>query len=94
MAGYRCSSIEITKTYDRVAWFDDLKVVLLEVGCKNKPVVFLFSDTQIVMEAFQKTLTNLLNAGDIPNIYSPEEIEKIISAVRPLASKAGKSERR
>ena len=94
MAGYRCSSIEITKTYDRVAWFDDLKVVLLEAGCKNKPVVFLFSDTQIVMEAFLEDINNLLNAGDIPNIYLPEEIEKIISAVRPLASKAGKSERR
>ncbi len=94
MAGYRCSSIEITKTYDRTVWFDDLKVVLLEAGCQNKPVVFLFSDTQIVMEAFLEDINNLLNAGDIPNIYLPEEIEKIINATRPLAVKAGKSERR
>jgi dynein heavy chain len=94
MAGYRCTSIEITKTYDRQAWFDDLKAVLMEAGCKDQPVVFLFSDTQIVQEAFLEDINNLLNAGDIPNIYANEEIEKIIGEVRKLSAKAGKGERR
>ena len=70
MASFKCNSIEITKTYDRMAWFEDLKPVLMEAGCRNTPVVFLFSDTQIVQESFLEDINQLLNAGDIPNFYA------------------------
>ena len=63
-------------------------------GCENQPVTFLFSDTQIVKEAFLEDINNLLNAGDVPNLYEPDEIERIVSTVRPLAKAAGKLETR
>ena len=32
-------------------WREDLKKILLQAGLKNKPMVFLFVDTQIINEA-------------------------------------------
>ena len=40
--------IEITRTYDNNSWRDDLKSFMFEAGCANKPVIFLYSDTQII----------------------------------------------
>ena len=44
----KCLGIEITRTYDMVAWHDDLKTFMFAAGLENKPTVFLFSDTQII----------------------------------------------
>lgn len=37
--------IEISKTYSKVEWHDDLRAVLKMTGEAGKKVVFLFSDT-------------------------------------------------
>ena len=51
MAGDKIKQIEITKSYGKVEWRDDLKKVLLKTGEEGKQLVFLFSDTQIVKES-------------------------------------------
>jgi len=33
----------------------------------------LFSDTQIVQESFLEDINNLLNSGEIPNLFPPDE---------------------
>ena len=52
MGELECFQIEITKSYGKVEWRDDLKKVLLKTGEEGKQLVFLFSDTQIVKESF------------------------------------------
>lgn len=42
----------------------DLKCVLKEAGLQGQEVVFLFSDTQIVDEAWLEDLNSILNAGE------------------------------
>ena len=55
-----------------------------------KPSVFLFSDTQIKMEAFVEDLNNLLNTGEIPNLFPYDERASIFEVVRVAAKKAGR----
>ena len=51
-------------------------------GIKNQPAVFLFSDTQIVFEAMLEDVNNVLNTGDVPNLYAPEDDETITTACK------------
>ncbi|CAM9370413.1 unnamed protein product, partial [Discosporangium mesarthrocarpum] len=94
VAGFKCVSIEITRGYGSTEFHDDLKSVLMTAGAENNPTVFLFSDTQIVEEGFLEDINNVLNSGEVPNLYAADELEKIVGMVRPLAKAAGKLETR
>lgn len=89
IAEYNVKQIEITRGYGLVEWRDDIKNVLMSTGCNNRPTVFLFSDTQIVSESFLEDLNNILNSGEVPNLYQPDDIERIITALTPLAKANG-----
>ena len=48
--------------------------------------------TQIVVEEFLEDINNMLNSGEVPNLFPPDEYEKIIAAVRPKAKEHGIAE--
>ena len=93
MADFKCRQIEITRGYGMNEWRENLKEILINAGAKNLPTVFLFSDTQIVVETFLEDLNNILNSGEVPNLYAADDLEKIVGMVRPLAKKLGKETR-
>jgi hypothetical protein len=40
---------------------------------EGKDVVFLFSDSQIKTEVFVEDINNILNAGEVPNMFPNDE---------------------
>jgi len=50
-----------------------MKKLFMDCGVDEKQTVFLLSDTQIVMESFLEDINNILNNGEIPNLYSTNE---------------------
>lgn len=46
-------------------------------GVENKPISFLFVDTQIINEQMLEDLNNVLNSGDVTNIYQEKDFEDI-----------------
>ncbi|CAM9108221.1 unnamed protein product, partial [Ectocarpus fasciculatus] len=80
--GYELAAVEIVKGYSMVDWREDLKRILMSAGVKDKSVVFLFSDVQIINERMVEDINNILNSGDVPNLYAPEDLEAISSACR------------
>ncbi|MCQ2815680.1 MAG: hypothetical protein MJ252_00290 [archaeon] len=90
-----CYQIEVIKGY-RITDFrtnikDFLKatVVAPEGASANQPTCFLLCDTQLFDEVMLEDMNNILNSGDIPNIYKAEDIEQIKKAVHADVIGAG-----
>ncbi|EFJ31602.1 hypothetical protein SELMODRAFT_86461 [Selaginella moellendorffii] len=89
MASYMLFQIQISKLYGFMEWREDLKVVLKKSGGDNNATVFVFSDTQLKEERFLEDINNILNTGEVPNLYPKDEILPILDSVRVRAKKAG-----
>ncbi|KAF7258254.1 hypothetical protein EG68_04624 [Paragonimus skrjabini miyazakii] len=82
MAGYSLFQPEISKNYGKSEWREDLKVLLKRAGGEGKATVFLMTDAQIKEESFLEDLDNLLNAGEVPNLYTSEEKAEVMDMVQ------------
>jgi len=78
MGEYELFRIELTKTYSKADWYDDIRKVHRLAGYDGKPTVFLFSDSQIKEESFLEDINMLLNTGDVPNLYAAEDKAEIV----------------
>merc|ERR1719331_489592 len=82
--------IEIIKGYDVNNFKEDEKAVLTKAGGgEGSPTVFLMNDTQILKEAFLEDINNILNAGEVTNLFPMDEMDRIVGDLRPLAKEAG-----
>ncbi|CAH1962386.1 unnamed protein product [Acanthoscelides obtectus] len=86
---YRCYQIELTRNYDHASFFEDLRKMYFNAGVVYEDSVFLFTDTQIVQEEFLEDINNMLNSGEVPNLFEADEYEKVIIGCRPSAKEAG-----
>lgn len=55
---------------------------------ENNPVVFLMIDTQIVEEEFLEDINNMLNSGEVPNLFEGDDYEKVILDAREACNAA------
>ena len=46
------------------------------------------------MESFLEDINNILNTGEVPSLWLPEDLEEIINDIRPLAKEAKVEETR
>ncbi|KAH3860157.1 hypothetical protein DPMN_023048 [Dreissena polymorpha] len=92
ICGYSCFQIELSRGYDYNAFHDDLKKLYDMAGVKNQHTVFLFTDTQIVVEEFLEDINNILNSGEVPNLFEPDEYEQLIIGCRTAAKEVGIAE--
>lgn len=80
--GYECLQIELSRGYNQASFHEDLKKFYYSAGVSNKPTVFLITDTQIVKEDFLEDINNILNSGEVPNLFEGDDYEKIILNTR------------
>ncbi|XP_078610604.1 dynein axonemal heavy chain 3-like isoform X1 [Branchiostoma floridae x Branchiostoma japonicum] len=90
MQDFDLFQIEITKNYTNSEWREDVKKVLLKAGSEGKQTVFLFSDNQIKSESFVEDINMILNTGDVPNIFPPDEKADVIEKMQLVARNTGK----
>ncbi|KAM3865367.1 dynein axonemal heavy chain 6 [Diretmus argenteus] len=92
MCGYQCFQIELSRGYNYVNFHEDLRKLYKMAGLEGKDMVFLFTDTQIVVEEFLEDINNMLNSGEVPNLFEKDELELVLAATRPKAKEAGINE--
>ncbi|KAF4019994.1 hypothetical protein G4228_011768 [Cervus hanglu yarkandensis] len=60
----------------------DLANLYIRTGAKNMPTAFLLTDAQVLDESFLVLINDLLASGEIPDLFSDEDVDKIISGIR------------
>lgn len=63
--------------------------VMQLAGIEGEQVVLLLEDHQFVEPQFLEMINSLLSSGEVPGLYSPEELEPLLSPLRDMASEAG-----
>ena len=76
--------LEITKNFGTDQFRNFIKDLMLSSGIDGIKICLILTDTQIVKETFLEDINNLLNTGDVPNLFLPEDYDKIINSVRPI----------
>lgn len=72
-----------------------LKDLYRKAGVKpGLPLVFLLTDAQIVDERFLVYVNDLLSSGVIPELFTPDELDGLLSGLRLEAKAAGVTESR
>lgn len=69
--------------------FNLLCQVMQQGGIEGEQVVLLLEDYQFVDAAILELINSLLSAGEVPGLYSPEELEPLLSPLRDQASQDG-----
>ncbi len=87
--GYHLFRPELSKSYGITEWRNDLRKMLTTVGVESHPMVFLLDDPQIVSEAFLEDVDKILNTGEVPNLFSSEELIELSEALSRTAQFEG-----
>ncbi|OMJ95933.1 hypothetical protein SteCoe_485 [Stentor coeruleus] len=92
LASFMCHcdffQIQVTKDYRHSTFREDLKKLYLASGGTNpRASLFLMTDTQIINESFLEDINNILNSGEVPNLFTKEEMDIIEGDLRPIAER-------
>ncbi|KAG7466869.1 hypothetical protein MATL_G00146930 [Megalops atlanticus] len=60
----------------------DIAALYLKVGVKNIGTVFLHTDAQVPDERFLVLINDMLASGDIPDLFTEEEVDMVVSSIR------------
>ncbi|KAI5057584.1 hypothetical protein GOP47_0027599 [Adiantum capillus-veneris] len=94
VADMKVFTVNVTKNYGPGQFHDDLKALYQQAGIgeNRPPVVFLFDDTQIVVETFLEDINNIMSTGEVPNLFTKDDLQSIFDQCRAAAKKANAGE--
>jgi dynein heavy chain, axonemal len=74
--------IEIKKTYGMNEFREDEKALMRKVGVKSEVTSFVITDNSIKQESFLEDINNILNTGEVPNIFPADEKVDVMEGLR------------
>jgi len=72
----------INRDYGMKEFKRDIKVVLQQAGVEAQKTVLFVEDHQLLQDEFLEYLNSLISAGEVPGLYTPEELEPILSQLQ------------
>ncbi|XP_053095782.1 cytoplasmic dynein 2 heavy chain 1 isoform X3 [Pangasianodon hypophthalmus] len=79
----------ISRSYTLKHFRNDLKTVMQMAGVEGQQTVLLLEDHQFVHPSFLEMVNSLLSSGEVPGLYSTEELEPLLSSLKDQAAQDG-----
>eukprot|EP00931_Biecheleriopsis_adriatica_P043590 TRINITY_DN24917_c0_g1_i1.p1 TRINITY_DN24917_c0_g1~~TRINITY_DN24917_c0_g1_i1.p1 ORF type:complete len:4311 (+),score=994.91 TRINITY_DN24917_c0_g1_i1:69-13001(+) len=71
-----------SRNYSEKDWKRDLKQVMQMTGVEKQHTVFLLEDHHLLRSEFLESINSLLSAGDVPGIWTNEELEPLLAPLK------------
>ncbi|KAF0686502.1 Aste57867_21689 [Aphanomyces stellatus] len=82
MLGYRMFTPNLTRNYSAAGFKLDLKTVLISAGVDGMHSVLYLEDHHFVEDAILELTNSLLSAGEVPGLYTHEELEPLLGPLK------------
>eukprot|EP00438_Fugacium_kawagutii_P026834 Skav224731 [mRNA] locus=scaffold699:573890:588190:- [translate_table: standard] len=70
------------RRYGHKEWKRDLKQVMQMTGVEKQHTILLLEDHHLLKSEFLESINSLLSAGDVPGIWTPEELEPLLAPLK------------
>ena len=85
----RLVTLKMGKNFGLKQFRNELKSVMQASGVEGEQIFLMVEDHNIISDEMLDLLNSLLSSGEIPGLYSPEELEPLITPLKQAASNAG-----
>lgn len=82
MLGYTLFAPSLTRHYDAASFKADLKSILVKAGVEGQHYVLYLEDHHFTQDAILEITNSLLSSGEVPGLYTHEEIEPLIAPLK------------
>lgn len=90
--GMAFKQIEIVKGYGVNNFREFIKEMMFTTGINGTSLAFTMTDSQILNETFLEDINNVLNTGEIPNLFLAEDKDRVQNDLRTVITDAKKVE--
>ena len=87
IADMQLFTISLKRNYKEIHFREDLEDMYLNYLTGEKPVLFLFTDTQLVDDSFLELINTILNSGIIPGMFDEAKKNELRNAFRDRCKK-------
>ena len=89
ISGFAVFQVKLTSSYGMLDFKTDIAALYASTGLKGNSIVWLFTDQQIINERMLIYFNDLLSSGFIPDLYTPDDRDNVLNAIRPEVKAAG-----
>jgi dynein heavy chain 2 len=82
-------TLNLTRDYSLKAFRNDLRTIIQRCGVQNERVTLLLEDHCLIHDAFLQMINSLVSCGEVPGLFSQEELEPMLNPLREEASVEG-----
>ena len=87
----RLVHLKMGKNFGIKQFKNDLKAVMQLSGVEEEQIFMVIEDQNLIEDHFLDLVNSLLSSGEIPGLYSPEEMEPLLTPLKQNATNAGYS---
>ena len=82
-------ALKMGKNYSEKQFKGELKGAMQIAGADGEPVFLVLEDHNLISSDYLDMINSLLSSGEVPGLYTPEELEPILTPLREKASNEG-----